>query len=253
VTPPIDLSVVIPAYDEAGRIGPTLDRLIAALDPLPLPWEILVADDGSTDATAAIVAATAAREPRVRLLRLPHRGKGATLRDGLLAAAGTRRFLCDADLSMPPAQIARFLAVLPSQCDIAIGSREGPGAVRVGEPLHRHVLGRIFNLLVRAMVLPGIQDTQCGFKMFTADAARAVMPTTAIEGWSLDVELLASARAQGWRIREVPIEWHYGQASRLRVLPHSFEMLRDLFHIRGKVRRGAFARPATGAPPEPPA
>jgi dolichyl-phosphate beta-glucosyltransferase len=103
------------------------------------------------------------------------------------------------------------------------------------------------------MVLPGIQDTQCGFKMFTADAARAVLPTTAIEGWSFDVELLASARAQGWRIREVPIEWHYGQASRLRVLPHSFEMLRDLFHIRGKVRRGAFARPATITPPEPPA
>ena len=178
------------------------------------------------------------------MLRLPHRGKGATLRDGLLAAGGARRFLCDADLSMPPAQIARFLAVLPSQCDIAIGSREGAGAARIGEPLHRHLLGRVFNTLVRAMVLPGIQDTQCGFKLFTAEAVQAVLPTTAIEGWSFDVELLASARAQGWRIREVPIEWHYGQASRLRVLPHSFEMLRDLFRIRAKVRRGAFARPA---------
>ena len=248
MTPAIDLSIVIPAYNEAGRIGPTLDRLIAALDPLPLPWEILVADDGSTDDTAAIVGATAAREPRVRVLRLPHRGKGATLRDGLLAAAGTRRFLCDADLSMPPAQIGRFLAVLPSQCDIAIGSREGAGAVRIGEPLHRHLLGRVFNTLVRAMVLPGIQDTQCGFKLFTAEAVQAVLPTTAIDGWSFDVELLASARAQGWRIREVPIEWHYGQASRLRVLPHSFEMLRDLFRIRAKIRRGAFARPAERRP-----
>jgi glycosyltransferase involved in cell wall biosynthesis len=243
VTAAPDLSVVIPAYNEAGRIGPTLDRLIATLDPLPLAWEIVVADDGSADDTAAIAVAAAAREPRVRCLRLPHRGKGATLRDGLLAALGGRRFLCDADLAMPPDQITRFLAVVPSACDIAIGSREGPGAVRIGEPFHRHLLGRIFNTLVRAMVLPGIQDTQCGFKMFTAAAAEAVLPTTAIEGWSFDVELLASARAQGWRIREVPIEWHYGQASKLRVVPHSLQMFRDLLHIRAKVRRGAFERP----------
>jgi glycosyltransferase involved in cell wall biosynthesis len=242
----MDLSVVIPAYNEAGRIGPTLDRLIATLDPLPLAWEIVVADDGSADETAAITAAAAAREPRVRCLRLPHRGKGATLRDGLLAAHGSRRFLCDADLAMPPEQITLFLAVVPSQCDIAIGSREGPGAVRIGEPLHRHLLGRVFNTLVRAMVLPGIQDTQCGFKMFTAAAVEAVLPTTAIEGWSFDVELLASARAQGWRIREVPIEWHFGQASKLRVVPHSLQMLRDLYRIRAKVRRGAFARPPAG-------
>jgi glycosyltransferase involved in cell wall biosynthesis len=242
VTPTIDLSIVIPAYNEAGRIGPTLDRLVATLDPLPLPWEILVADDGSIDDTAAIVAAARAREPRIRTLPFPHRGKGATVRDGLLAAAGLRRFLCDADLAMPPAQIARFLAVVPSHCDIAIGSREGEGAVRIGEPLHRHLLGRVFNTMVRAMVLPGIQDTQCGFKMFTAAAAEAILPTTAIEGWGFDVEVLASARAQGWRIREVPIEWHFGQASKLRVLPHSLQMLRDLYRIRAKARRGGFAR-----------
>ena len=244
MTPAIDLSVVIPAYNEAGRIGPTLDRLIATLAALPLVWEILVADDGTADDTAAIVAATTTRQPRVRCLRLPHRGKGATLRDGLLAAHGARRFLCDADLAMPPAQITQFLAVVPSHCDIAIGSREGAGAVRIGEPLHRHLLGRVFNTLVRAMVLPGIQDTQCGFKMFTAEAVEAVLPTTSIEGWSFDVELLASAIAQGWRIRAVPIEWHYGEASKLRVLPHSFQMLRDLYRIRAKVRAGAFRRPS---------
>jgi dolichyl-phosphate beta-glucosyltransferase len=240
----IALSVVIPAYNEAVRIGPSLDRLIATLDRLPLAWEIVVADDGSADDTAAIVAAAAAREPRVRCLRLPHRGKGATLRDGLLQAQGALRFLCDADLSMPPEQITRFLDVVPSQCDIAIGSREGPGAVRIGEPLHRHLIGRVFNTLVRAMVLPGIQDTQCGFKLFTAAAVDAVLPTTGIEGWSFDVELLASARAQGWRICEVPIEWHYGQESKVRVLPHSLQMLRDLYRIRARVRSGAFARRA---------
>ncbi len=249
MTAALDLSVVIPAYNEAARIGPSLDRLLVTLGALPLTWEIVVADDGSADETAGIVASVSAREPRVRGLRLPHRGKGATLRAGLLAAGGARRFLCDADLSMPPAQITRFLDVLPSQCDIAIGSREGPGAVRVGEPFHRHLLGRIFNTLVRAMVLPGIQDTQCGFKMFTAAAAEAVLPTTEIEGWSFDVELLASAQAQGWRIRAVPIEWHYGEASKLRVLPHSLQMLRDLLQIRARIRRGDFTRrpPAAGA------
>jgi dolichyl-phosphate beta-glucosyltransferase len=242
VTAPVDLSILIPAYDESARIGPTLERLLAALAPQPFTWEILVADDGSADDTAAIVAAVAARDPRVGVRTFPHRGKGATVRDGLLAVRGARRFLCDADLSMPPEQIGRFLDVVPSQCDIGIGSREGPGAVRIGEPLHRHLLGRVFNALVRAMVLPGIQDTQCGFKLFTAEAAEAVLPLTVIEGWSFDVELLACARAQGWRIREVPIEWHYGQASRLRVLPHSIEMLRDLRRVRAKVRHGAYGR-----------
>ena len=238
----VDLSILIPAYDEARRIGPTLERLIASLAPQPIAWEILVADDGSRDDTVAIVEAVATREPRVGVRRFPHRGKGATVRDGLLAVRGARRFLCDADLSMPPEQIARFLAVVPSQCDIAIGSREGPGAVRIGEPLHRHLVGRVFNTLVRAMVLPGIQDTQCGFKLFTAEAAAAVLPLTEIDGWGFDVEVLACARAQGWRVREVPIEWHYGEASRLKVLPHSVEMFRDLLRVRAKVRRGAYGR-----------
>jgi dolichyl-phosphate beta-glucosyltransferase len=238
----IDLSIVIPAYNEARRIGLTLEQLVPALSALAIPWEIVVADDGSADETAAIVATHAAREPRIRCLRFPHRGKGATVRDGLIAAAGARRFLCDADLSMPPAELPKFLAVVPSQCDIAIGSREGPGALRVGEPAHRHLLGRAFNTLVRLLVLPGIQDTQCGFKLFTAEAAAAVLPTASIEGWSFDVELLASARAQGFRVREIPIEWHYRESSRLRVLPHSVEMFRDLLRIRAKVRQGAYAR-----------
>jgi dolichyl-phosphate beta-glucosyltransferase len=241
---PVDLSIVIPAYNEAERIGPTLDQLMATLQTLALagPWEILVADDGSTDATASIVEAVAEVDGRVRCLRLPHRGKGGAVREGLLAARGARRFLCDADLSVPPAELGRFLAVVPTQCDIGIGSREGEGATRVGEPWRRHLLGRAFNLLVRLLVLPGIQDTQCGFKLFTAEAAAAVMPTVTIDGWGFDVEVLASARAQGFRIREVPIEWHYRAASKLRVLPHSLEMLRDLWRIRGRVRRGVYGR-----------
>ena len=227
MTAPSISAIVIPAYNEVGRIGPTLERLMATLEPQPLTWEILVADDGSADDTAAIVGASGAREPRIGVPHLPHRGKGATVRDGLLAVSGARRFLCDADLAMPPDQIARFLAVVPSQCDIGIGKREGPGPTRIGEPLHRHLLGRAFNTMVRAMVLPGIQDTQCGFKMFTAAAAEAVLPMTAIEGWSFDVELLACARAQGWRIQRSADRVALRAGLGLRVLPHSLEMLRD--------------------------
>ena len=225
----VDLSIVIPAYNEAGRIGPTLDRLIATLDPLPLPWEILVADDGSIDDTAAIVGGGGRHASRASASCASR----TAARARPCATASSPRTARGASCATPICRCRRPRSrgssrCVPSQCDIAIGSREGEGAVRIGEPLHRHLLGRVFNTLVRAMVLPGIQDTQCGFKMFTAAAAEAVLPTTAIEGWSFDVELLASARAQGWRIREVPIEWHFGQASKLRVLPHSLEMLRDL-------------------------
>ena len=246
MTTPIDLSVVIPAYDEAGRIGPTLDRLVAALDRCRSRgrswWPTR-----STDDTAAIVAATADREPRVRVLRLPHRGKGATLRDGLLAAIGARRFLCDADLSMPPAQITRFLDVLPSQCDIAIGSREGAGAVRVGEPLHRHLLGRVFNVLVRVMVrVLLIQDTPGGFKLFTAEAVdRCCRPPRSTAGASTSScspapgPGLADPRGAD-RVALWPGVAAAGAAALVR------DAARPLPHP-GKVRRGAFARPA--APP----
>ena len=162
------------------------------------------------------------------------------MRAGLLAAVGDLRFMCDADLSMPISELPRFLAMVPARCDIAIGSREGIGARRVGEPAHRHVMGRGFSALVRTMVLPGINDTQCGFKLFTSKAVEAVFPTTTIAGWAFDVEVLLIARLQGLKVLELPIEWHHRERSKISVLRDAGSMVRDLWKIRLNGIRGVY-------------
>jgi dolichyl-phosphate beta-glucosyltransferase len=236
------LSIVIPAYNEDRDIGATLTALTGYLCPQPWAWEILVVDDGSTDGTCEAVQTFSRGEPRVRLQREPHRGKGGTVRAGLLAARARYRFVCDADLSMPLHELPRFLPPAMDACDIAIGTREGAGAKRVNEPWPRHLAGRAFNTLVRWAMLPGIQDTQCGFKMFTADAVDAIFPHVTVEGWAFDIEVLHIAQQQGLRIRQVPIEWHYGRKSRLRLFADGFAMVRDLMMVRGRARRGEYAR-----------
>jgi dolichyl-phosphate beta-glucosyltransferase len=240
LSPARQLSIVIPAYNEAKRILDSLQTLRRYLKDTRLDWEIRVVDDGSEDDTAAIVARAAGEDGRVTLQREPHRGKGGAVRAGMLAARADLLFLCDADLSMPVHELARFLDKVPRDCDIAIGSREGDAARRVGEPFYRHAMGRVFNALVRKSVLPGIQDTQCGFKMFTARAAHAVFSATTIPGWAFDIEVLTIARTQGWRICEMPIEWHYGTHSQVAPVRDSYRMLRDLRTIRANARRGVY-------------
>jgi glycosyltransferase involved in cell wall biosynthesis len=238
VTP--HLSIVVPAYNEARRIGLTLAELRGALPSFGHPWEIRIVDDGSADGTAAIVETAARADPRIVLQREPHRGKGAAIRAGLLAAAGELRFMCDADLSMPIAELPRFLALVPAQCDIAIGSREGVGARRVGEPAYRHWTGRMFNVLVRLGTLGGIRDTQCGFKMFSRAAVERIFPRTTLDGWAFDIEVLSIARRQGLRIVEVPIEWHYREHSRVSLLRDSVRMARDVLRVRANMMRGRY-------------
>ena len=234
------LSIVIPAFNEARRIGLTLDELRAALPAISDAWEIRVVDDGSSDDTAARVEAVAGADARIVLQREPHRGKGAAVRAGLLAAGGDVRFMCDADLSMPVGELPRFLALVPSRCDIAVGSREGLGARRVGEPAHRHWMGRIFNNLVRMGTLDGISDTQCGFKLFSRAAVERIFPRTTIDGWAFDIEVLSIARRQGLRIVEVPIEWHYREHSRVSLVRDSFRMARDVFRVRANALKGRY-------------
>ncbi len=176
--------------------------------------------------------------PRIVLQREPHRGKGGAVKAGLLAARGAYRFICDADLSMPPAELPRFLPPALTGFDVAIGSREGAGARRVGEPLRRHVVGRVFNRAIQWLVIPGIADTQCGFKMFTADSVRAIFPHVTLDGWAFDVEVLCIARAKGLRIVEVPIEWHHRAESQVSMIRDSWRMLRDLLKVRARARRG---------------
>lgn len=234
------LSVVIPAFNEGARIGQTLRELGEQLPGFAPDYEIRVVDDGSQDETALIVEGAARHDSRVVLQCEPHRGKGSAVRAGLLAASGDLRFMCDADLSMPIDEIARFLAIVPLECDIAIGSREGAGAQRIGEPIHRHFLGRGFNRLVDAIVLPGINDTQCGFKLFTARAVEMVFPHVTIEGWAFDVEMLFIARHRGLRVKEVPIQWHYRTRSQVSAVRDSFRMFQDVLKIRTNAMRGVY-------------
>lgn len=231
---------MIPAFNEGAGIAATLEELRTYLASRPWSWEIRVVDDGSTDDTAAIVDAVSRIEPRVALQREPHRGKGAAVRAGFLATSAAHRFLCDADLSMPVRELERFMPPALGDADVAIGSREGAGATRVGEPARRHVAGRAFNAVVGLLAVPGIEDTQCGFKMFTAAATEAIFPSLTVDGWAFDIEVLYVARLRGLRIREVPIEWHFRADSRLRMFPDSLKMLREVFRIRLGASRGAY-------------
>lgn len=239
---PISLSIVIPAYNEALRLPDTLEHVTSYLQGTHWQWEVRVVDDGSEDDTKQAVEAVSRVNPRVVLQAEPHRGKGGAVRAGLLASKAAYRFICDADLSMPIAEIARFLPPVLDEFDVAIGSREGEGARRVGEPARRHLVGRVFNETVKLLLLGGIEDTQCGFKMFTARAVNTIFPRVTVEGWAFDIEALYIARQHGLRIKEVPIEWHYQSRSQVRVVRDGVAMFRELLQMRRRAARGEYRR-----------
>ena len=168
------------------------------------------------------------------------REKAAPFRRGMLAAEGEYRFICDADLSMPIEEVNRFLPPQAPPYDVAIASREIPGAVRYHEPAYRHWIGRVFNWLVRVITLPGLQDTQCGFKCFRAESARNLFPDQTIHGWTFDVEILFLATRRGYKVIEIPIPWYYNPGSRVRIIRDSVHMLGDLFRIRLNALRGLY-------------
>ncbi len=230
------LSVIVPAYNEHARIGETLRELKHVLGASGVSWEVRVVNDGSTDDTADIVAEAAGDSGHVVLQNEPHGGKGAAVKAGMLASQADLRFMCDADLSMPPREIRRFIEAVPDRCDIAIASRELPGSIRIDEPPYRHWMGRGFNWLVRLTTLPGISDTQCGFKMFSAAAAEAVFPHVTTDGWAFDIEVLGLARQMGLRVLEIPVEWHYGAVSRVSPVRDTVGMTRELWAIRRRLR-----------------
>jgi dolichyl-phosphate beta-glucosyltransferase len=235
------LSIVIPAYNEAERLPATLAQLGAFLHNEDYTAEILVVDDGSVDGTAAVVQRAAAANPAIRLIAAPHRGKGAAVRRGMLAAAGQVRLMCDADLSMPAAELPKLLAALAAGADVALATREGAGARRIGEPFLRHLMGRVFNLLVRALAVPGLQDTQCGFKAFTATSAELLFSRATVDGFGFDVEILYLARKHGQRLAEVPIAWYYQPSSRVSPWRDTIRMVRDVLRVRWNDWRGRYA------------
>ncbi len=235
------LSIVIPAHNEEHRIPLSLQKIHQFLDQQPYLAEVLVVENGSTDRTLALTQEMAADWAALRVFHDDRRGKGLAVQRGMLEARGEYRFICDADLSMPIEQVNRFLPLSAGQTvDVAIGSREVRGAKRYNEPAYRHLVGRVFNFVVRLIALPGLQDSQCGFKCFRASVAEDVFRYQTMGGWSFDVEVLYIARLHGYKISEVPIDWYFDDGSRIRVAQDSLRMFLDLLTIRRNAWRGRY-------------
>ena len=226
------LSLIIPAWNEEARLPDTLPRALRWLRTRAFTWEVRVVDDGSSDGTVGVVQDLAKDEPRLLVQPEAHRGKGGAVQAGMLASRARYRFLADADFSMPVEEVERFLPPYLDGADVAIGTREGPGAVRVGEPTSRHVMGRVFNTLIQGLLLPGIADSQCGFKCFSGRAAESLFPGQTIAGFAFDVEILYMARRAGFAIVEVPITWHYMEASKVSPVRDTGRMVREVLKIR---------------------
>jgi dolichyl-phosphate beta-glucosyltransferase len=231
VTPPL-LSIIIPAHNEENRLPASLEAIKQFLAGQSYAAEVIVVENGSTDGTLQLAESYQVKIPYLKVFHEEQRGKGLAVKRGMLEAEGDYRFICDTDLSMPISEVNKFLPPLLSGAEVAIASREAPGAVRYNEPSYRHLVGRAFNLMVRIMALPGLQDTQCGFKMFRADVAQKVFPLQTLAGMSFDVEVLFITRKLGYRITEVPIPWYFNADSRVRLIRDSFRMFFDLITIR---------------------
>ncbi len=242
------LSLIFPAHNEEGRLPATLEQTAEFLNGQAYASEIIVVENGSSDRTLEIARAYAEKMPNLRVFHEEQRGKGLAVRRGMLEATGAYRMFLDVDLSMPISEVSRFFPPALPDVEIAIASREAPGAVRYDEPAYRHLVGRGFNLLVRLLALPGLQDSQCGFKCFRGDLAEELFRLQTITGWTFDVEVLFIARRRGYRIIEIPIAWYHNMNSKMRVLEGSVQMFTDLWAIRrngwlGKYEKDDQSRP----------
>jgi len=235
------LSIIIPAFNEERRISSTLEKVLAFLETQDYESEIIVVENGSQDRTADIVKQLQSGHSSLHLLRETRAGKGLAVRRGMLTAKGTYRFICDADLSMPIEEVNCFLPPRLESFDIAIASREVPGAVRYDEPVYRHIIGRGFSLLVRLFTGLKIQDTQCGFKCFRAEIVDELFHQQVVDGWTFDVEVLFLAHRRGYTIVEVPIPWYFHPGSRVRIVQDTVRMFCDLIRIRINAIRGVYA------------
>lgn len=232
--------MIIPAYNEEKRLFQTLQQVMDYLASQPYQAEVLVVENGSRDRTLEIAQDFARRYPNLCALHSDQRGKGLAVRMGMLAAQGQYRFMFDADLSMPVEQTSRFLPPALDGYDIAIASREAPGAVRYAEPHYRHFVGRVYNWMIRLIALPGLQDTQCGFKCFRGEVAEELFNLQTLPGWSFDVELLFIAQRRGYKIVEIGIPWYFNSESKIRVMSDSVHMGMDLLRIRLNAVRGLY-------------
>lgn len=227
------LSIIVPAYNEAERIGPTLRSIEAWLRAQDFACEVLLVDDGSADETASVaLSAWEGDEFRV-VTQEVNMGKGAAIRRGMLEARGDWRLFTDADNSTPIDEVEAFWPLTEQGFDVCIGSRALPDSrLEERQPFYREWMGRTFNVMVRLIAVSGLCDTQCGFKLFSRRAAEAVFPRQTLEGFAFDVECLMLARGLGLRIAEAPVRWINSPASRVSALSDSFEMFSDLVRLR---------------------
>ncbi len=237
------LSLIIPAHNEEHRLPGTLQQVLAFLATQPYSYEVLVVENASLDRTYQVAQEFTRQNPLLQVLQCPKRGKGEAVRQGMLTARGEYRFMCDADLSMPVSEITRFLPPVLTGVDIAIASREAPGAVRYNEPYYRHLIGRVYNNLTRLLTLPGLQDTQCGYKCFRGAVVNELFARQTLGGWSFDVEILFIAQRRGLRIAEVPISWTYTAGSKVSVIKSALRVVIELLTIRLNGWRGVYDRP----------
>jgi dolichyl-phosphate beta-glucosyltransferase len=252
------LSLVIPAYNEAARIEATMDVVVAWKQEQPFPVELIVVDDGSDDATADLAERALRNVAGARVIRIAHGGKAAAVRAGMLAASGAQIAFSDADLATPLSYLTALRSELAKGSDIAIGSREGAGARRLGEPAYRHVMGRVFNGMVRLLLVPGIHDTQCGFKLFRAEVAHDLLQRSrlyrdhrgSVAGprvTAFDVELLAIARLRGYHVCPVPVVWSYGRGSKVRPARDTWHNVRDVVTVWIGTKRGRYGESEVGS------
>jgi len=249
----MDYSIVIPAYNEANKITATLTAVTTFMRSYAPSFNVIVSDDGSKDNTAQLVEDFAKNNPEVVLLKNKHKGKGATIYSGVQVAEGNLIYLADADLSAPIGELKKLSVWIKDQgFDIVIASREGTGAQRVDEPFYRHLMGRVFNFWVRTIALPGIKDSQCGFKLFTKTAAKDIFSRLKIYGQeakeldkaylgAFDVEVLYLARKQKFKIKEVPVVWTYVKTTRLSPFADSIKMALDVLKVRLNDLRGLYS------------
>ncbi len=248
------LTIVIPAYNERERIGTTVGKIAEFVQAQPFASELLVVDDGSVDGTAELVESLSnGSGPVMNVIRNDHRGKAYTVRTGMLAAKGRYVLFTDADLSTPIEEVVRFLPYFEQGFQVVIGSREAPGAQRFDEPVTRHVMGRIFTRLVQLVTGQRFEDTQCGFKAFSHEAAQAIFSRVQLYGANspvikrsrvtgFDVELLFLARKLGLSIREEPVSWYYAPGSKVDPVRDSFQNLLDVIKVRLYDLQGRYGR-----------
>jgi len=228
------LSIVVPCYNEEQRLPRTIEQIERYLGGKGLSYELILVDDGSSDGTRKIMDAAAERNRSVRLEALPHnRGKGRALAEGVAAARGAEILVTDADLSTPIEELDKLRAELRKGVGVAIASRALRGSrVEVSQPIYRVLMGKAFNLLVQAVLLPGIWDTQCGFKLFRADVAHEVFAELTTDGFGYDPEVLYRAKKRGLKIAEVPVVWRNSAPTKVSPIKSSLDMFRHVLRIR---------------------